>query len=192
MSIQAILDKIRDKSQKEADKILENGKVKAQKEKELILEKGEKACLKEAEKAKKRVRKLKEKAKYLAKTVGKKELLKAKRRLIEEVIAGIEAKLNQMSDEDYKHLIKKLLSQISLEEGVYYPCPEKADLIREVIEEMNLNLKPAPQGELSSRNDLKGGLIIESQLADFDFSFKSLVSKTFKRDLEKIIAQKLF
>jgi len=192
MSIQAILDKIKDKSQKEADKVLENGKAKAQREKELILKAGEKAFLKEADKAKKRVRKLREKAEYLAKTVGKKELLKAKRNLIEEVIGEIEIKLNQMPDEDYKYLIKKLLSQISLEEGVYYPCPEKSDLIKKIIEEMDLNLRERPKDELSRSGALRGGLIIESQLADFDFSFNSLVNKTFKRDLEKIIAQKLF
>ena len=58
-------------------------------------------------------------------------MLDTKRAIIKDVLQQIEQQLANIDDQEYLQLLKKLLSQVNLEQGVVYPAQNKEQITKQ-------------------------------------------------------------
>ncbi len=186
MSIQDILEKILTNAKNERDTILRKAKEEAEILKKEILSNGMKKVAELEEKTDDKISKTIKKSEYLAHMKGKNSLLEDKKTIIEDILSIIVEKLSSMPAKEYEQFLAKMMREISIEEGIIYPAKGKENSTKGAVK---LNGKKFQIGE---SKDIAGGFIVDSEFSNFDFSFETLVRKTYRKNLEEIIISTIF
>lgn len=186
MSFQDILDKVLLQAKGEAEQILLQARVKAEALRQTLQEKGEadRAALDEAYEEK--LNRAKKKSEYLAHLEGRNRVLEKKKQIIDFILKEVVKKLSEMPAKQYEQILADLMKKIHISDGVIRPADGKGNSTKGAIK---ISGKTFKMGEPV---EIQGGFLLESELADFDYSFETIVFKTYKSQLEDIIVQKIF
>lgn len=126
------------------------------------------------------------KARVLAQMEGRNKLLAKKREIIEEVFQETLRKLSSLSAKDYEQLLAQMMKGIQLEEGTVYPSEGKENSTKGAIKLAGKSFK------VGASKKIAGGFLFESETADVDASFETLIYNVLKNDLEHKIATQIF
>jgi V/A-type H+-transporting ATPase subunit E len=184
MGLEAVVDDIRDKGQKERDRILAESK----QEVEQILAA-----------ASKRVAEIKlaaedEAAAQAAHLVSmeatavnlqvKRELLNTKKALLDQVYQSTLTELTRLPENFHRESLKKLTGGLAREikSGTIYCCARDRDIVKKILEE-NSDLNGYKLGDAL---DIEGGIIVESASSELkiDYSYRTFLDKVWKSGLK--------
>ncbi len=183
MALQDILKKILI----EAEEIIKNLQLEAENEvKKIIAASDEikKTELKKFEdKTQKALDSVETKTRSMARREKSKVILETKQAIIQEFLNKLQKKLENLPDDSYGKIIKKLLEKISDTEGVISVPSLRVKIMKSLI----------PSGfTLEESNDISGGFIFKSKTgAEINNSFKSLIHSEFRSKLEMYFSEQL-
>lgn len=131
--------------------------------------------------------KILEKAETLAEMESKNQLLKAKRKIIEEALEKAIETLAQSKDYE-KHITQMLkTANLESEEIVVVPARGKEEETKKAIKESGKKYF------LSDKSaDIAGGFILKTSKIEIDNSFETIVKKQLREDLEISLNKLLF
>ena len=196
-NLQHITSKIKKDSEVQRDAILAEANINA----ELIINKRESAAKKDAadliEKSKKEA--ITKKARVLSSATLKvrNEKLAVKQNIISSIFDKSEAKLNAMTNEEFKEFItnKVLNLNISGIENIIVNNNSKKILDETFIAELNLKLKDLGKTVEVKLSDIdgnfEGGFILENNGIEINYTFESLVN-SLRDEMEFEVANTMF
>ncbi|WP_297437131.1 V-type ATP synthase subunit E [uncultured Clostridium sp.] len=196
-NLQHITSKIKKDSEVQRDAILAEANINA----ELIISKRESAAKKDAadliEKSKKEA--ITKKARVLSSATLKvrNEKLAVKQNIISSIFDKSEAKLNAMTNEEFKEFItnKVLNLNISGIENIIVNNNSKKILDETFIAELNLKLKDLGKTVEVKLSDIdgnfEGGFILENNGIEINYTFESLVN-SLRDEMEFEVANTMF
>ena len=196
-NLQHITSKIKKDSEVQRDAILAEANINA----ELIINKKESAAKKDAadliEKSK--IEAITKKARVLSSATLKvrNEKLAVKQNIISSIFDKSEAKLNAMTNEEFKEFItnKVLNLNISGIENIIVNNTSKKILDETFIAELNLKLKDLGKTVEVKLSDIdgnfEGGFILENNGIEINYTFESLVN-SLKDEMEFEVANTMF
>ncbi|MCI8341977.1 MAG: hypothetical protein HFE62_01985 [Firmicutes bacterium] len=164
-------DKTIDLAQGEAGEVISAAEQRAEKEKAAIYELSKAA----AEKAK---------AKEIssAEMQAKSMVLSQKQKCIEEVIEEAARKLSQLTDDEYKVIIKTMVKSAPSGEII---------LSKKDVELLESELKGMDRTISSETRDIDGGFVVKNGDVEYNYSFESIISVE-KETIEQLAAKMLF
>jgi len=182
MSLQDILQKIIDEAKLEADRI----KNELESEKAVLLTESEKTQKEGAQslsvKKKAALEKIKTKIDSMARREVKQKMLQARHDIVTKAMTAFAKHLENLSDDKYGEVLKKLFSSITEKEGTILAPSAKLVLTK----------KFAPAGFTVEADDsIESGFIAKLGRAEVDNSFKNLVFSEFHNQIRSFFAEKL-
>lgn len=186
MTVTNIIEKILQNAQVKAGQVakdtqqdIELLKVEIQEEYQAKKEKLEKSTSEKIARATK-------KARVLAQMEGRNKLLAKKREIIEEVLQETLRKLSSLSAKDYEQLLAQMMKGIAFEDGTVYPAEGKENSTKGAVKLAGKSFK------VGASKKIAGGFLFESEIADVDASFETLIYSVLKADLEHKIVTHIF
>ncbi len=186
MSIQSILDKILATANNEASLIRNRAEQDAVLNYDRVVKKSEEKIVDLNKEVDTKIVKAVLKSKYLAEVSGKDQVLKRKNVIIEDILTTVLHELSAIPAKEYEQFLSKLMAQVYVKDGVVYPAVWKENSTKGAVKISGKNFK------ISDSQDIIGGFIVKSDIADFDFSFETIVNKTFRKDIEEMIVSEIF
>lgn len=186
MALQDILNSIQEKLEEELQKIEDDEKKiidDIHKQTKKNEEKMQSELIKQKEQ---KMIDLKQKMNTILKMESRNSMLEAKTKLVNNVFDSVLEKLDSLSDSDYQKWLSTSIKEITLKEGEIVPAKGKEKLTEEAVKDAKSELKVVKAGEF------KGGFIIRSKNIEIDNTFKSIVYKQLKPELELQAAKILF
>lgn len=173
-------------AKKEAEKIIHSSEEEARKKQKQIIDR----AFKEAAERKKRLI-------AVAELEGRKEKLKAKQDMIEEVFTKTIERLNSLSDEEYENILVDMIinSVRSGDEEIILSEKDRNRLSYKFVENINNRLREKGlKGNIALSNqtrNINGGFILKKGDVEINNSFDAIIK--MKRDeLEEIVVAELF
>lgn len=111
-------------------------------------------------------------------------LLGKKKEIIERVYKVALKELSSIDGDEYIQLMKKLITCLPKEKGVFISAKGREDLLKKALQERGDELS-------SSVVDSKGGFIFQSEKVDIDQTFESLIENN-KEETLLIVSHKIF
>lgn len=186
MAFQDILDRIIKQAKEEAEQISLNAKQEAESAKLALKAEGEAERKKMSDLTDQKITRALKKAEYLANMEGKNQVLNKKSELINTVLDQVIDKIASIPAKEYEQLLSEILKGIDETEGIIYPALKKENSTKGAVKLAGKNFK------MGDSREIKGGFILETKLADLDYSFENLVKKNMIKELEEIIIKEIF
>ncbi|WP_456468482.1 V-type ATP synthase subunit E [Archaeoglobus sp.] len=163
--------RIREEAEKEVEKILAEAKAEA----EEILKKAREEAEKEAEA-------LRKQEISSVKLEMKRELLNVQKEILEEVFNLLKQRIREMDEETKKKVLKTLLQNNATAGMVVYSKAEDEELVKELIKELNLDVK------YGGHVDCIGGIVLEDASGDvrINLTFDELVSQIYEQKMSEV------
>lgn len=176
MSAEKIIEQIKKDSEKEIKQVLSE----AEKQRKEILAKAKKEAENEAKKILENGKKTIENKKKIqiskAKQESKKQIIKAKEKIIEECFIKAQQKLSQIKGKEYENLLKKLIKKGIEKLGKNCDVLISREIDKKIVEQHGL--------KISGRTDAPGGVILKS--ADGRVTLDYTLDGILNREKQKI------
>jgi V/A-type H+/Na+-transporting ATPase subunit E len=186
MSLQDILAKIIMKAEQEASSIYAQGEKEAETLEKNLNKEIDKECEMLEKKTLSKIDSAGKKSESLAHMQGKRFVLKKKQEILEEALKAIVKSVSSIPAKEYEQLLTQLMESIDTHEGTIFPAEGKENSTKGAIKIAKKSFKVGPS------KGFQGGFILESDSADYDMRFETLVHKVFKQELQSYINQQLF
>ena len=184
MSLQDILKKIIDDSQKVIKEIEAEAEV-AKKETVARYKKKEEAALVDLDqKTQKAVASVDDKIRLMARRESAKLQLEAKQEVIQKALEGLLEKLENADEALYKKVLAQLFAKIAEKEGQVLTSPKRVDVTKSC-------LPGGLQIEVVGDDSIKGGFVFRGKQSEIDNTFRELVFSEFRSELTTYFAEQL-
>ncbi len=196
MEAKQVIDKILTDAQNEADSIMKKAEKNAERQKKQLQDQLNEFNEETEKEASEAADDKKQNMLAAARMKNAKELLAEKRAILNEVFDKASEKLKQMSEDEYKNMMKNLMLK-AVETGDEEVILDKKEKIidQSFIKSVNRELGPGYQGNLKLSDDKMdlggGGFILKRGLIQNNVSYNVLIQQA-KDDLEMDLAKDLF
>jgi len=197
MSLEKILDKIRQDSEQEIRKILDEAKSRASQ----IIEEGkreaEKMSLQLTREGEENARKSGERIVTLASLESRKRILGEKQRILEELYQEVEKRIRNLNGRDYRELVKKIMLESCQtgEQVVVVGENDRSKIDEKLIETVNAELaKAGKKGRLKLSSEpapISDGFILKSGKIEMNNSWKNIL-RFLRENTEDEVIKLLF
>ena len=180
-----IIDKIIEMAEQEASQI----RAKAQDEVDTLLKGTKDRVEREQDKfdvqAQQEIGKIKAKEVSGAELKGKMAVLEEKQKLIEEVIAQAQQKLESLPETEYAQVIRSMIERLDKANGTEIILSEKdKEKLRTIVEQSGFTL-------LEETRNIDSGFVVKNGDIEYNYSFASIILIE-QEDIRQIIAKILF
>ncbi|MFH1508809.1 MAG: V-type ATP synthase subunit E family protein [bacterium] len=183
MALKNVIEKISQDANTEASKNIKEAGLQADKILQVADKKSEMIRTKVLEQGRVKADKIHEQAVSAAVMWERNEILKSKQKTLQEVYEELSAKMQNLSDEEHKQLLSKLLKGLPTE-GEIVATKKSQSLLRDLVSQAGLNLA-------SETIAGDGGFMYRSDEIDIDQRFESVL-KSLREETEAGAANKLF
>jgi V/A-type H+/Na+-transporting ATPase subunit E len=184
MGLESVIEDIRAKGQKEADKIREETRGQVRQILDTSQEKVEKIKTGAEESVEKQVRHLESQELSAANLVVKRERLNAQKALLDEVYQKTLESLKGLPDSFHREALKSLLSKARREipEGIVHCNARDMQALKDIIAKEN-EFKGYTAGNVK---DIEGGVVVESRdgTLQIDFSYRTFLNQVWETGLK--------
>jgi len=193
MSLEKILEKIREDSEQEISKILDEAKSRASQ----IIEEGkreaEKVVQELTREGEENARKVKERIVTLASLESRKRILGEKQRILRELYLEAEKRIRNLNGRDYRDLVKRIMLESCQtgEELVVVGEKDRKGIDEQLINSINAELEKAgKKGKLKLSSELApipDGFILKSGKVEINNSWESILRSLREKTEDEVI-----